>query len=250
MKLEEFFLSHDGRLINKWLHYFPIYDRYFSKYKSRKITLLEIGISHGGSLEIWKKYFGADIQIFAIDVNEECKKFEDENVKVFIGSQSDASFLEDVVKQMPPPDIIIDDGGHTMTQQITSFNTLFKYLKNDGVYLCEDTHTSYWKAYGGGLRRKTSFIEYAKTLIDNINAWHIDKKENFPITEITKTVNSIHFYDSVVVFEKTAERVKPSSMMIGYETIAPFVEPALRKKESFLKKIFRKKGFSKQGEPF
>ncbi len=226
----ELFYKHDGRLINKWDHYFEIYDKYFSKYRGRKLNMLEIGVSHGGSLELWKKYFGEGVNIYAMNVNPECKKFEDEQVKIFIGSQSDPEFLKSIIKSIPNLDIIIDDGGHTMKQQIISFKVLYKHLLSDGVYLCEDTHTSYWYEYGGGLHKKGTFIEYAKSLIDFIYAWHIKYSRIVQPNDITHTVNSIHFYDSIVVFEKTAGREKPFSLMKGNETIQHFDEPEIRQK--------------------
>ena len=41
-----------------------------------------------------------------------------------------------------------------MDQQITTFNVLLKNVKDDGVYLCEDLHTSYWLYFGGGYKLK------------------------------------------------------------------------------------------------
>ncbi len=237
MGFRELFNNHKGNLIHKWNHYFEIYDRYFSKYKNIDINILEIGVSHGGSLELWKEYFGKQTKIFAIDINPECKKFETENIKIFIGSQSDPVFLNSVAKQLPPLDIILDDGGHTMKQQITSFEVLFQSLKPDGVYMCEDTHTSYWHEYRGGFKKKGTFIEYSKSLIDKINAWHINDSSKVKVDKITTALNSIHFYDGVVVFEKCEKREKPFSLMIGKETIQPFDEPEIRKYNFVSKKI-------------
>ncbi|MFP4369831.1 MAG: hypothetical protein ACLFR2_09645 [Candidatus Kapaibacterium sp.] len=56
--LEKYFRQNDARLIHKWNHYFDIYDRHFSKFRGKEIILLEIGVSHGGSLQMWKSYFG------------------------------------------------------------------------------------------------------------------------------------------------------------------------------------------------
>ena len=74
--------------------------------------------------------------------------------------------------KIPKIDILIDDGGHSMNQQIISFEELYSHIKEDGIYLCEDLHTSYWKTYGGGYKNKESFIEYSKNFIDYINAFH------------------------------------------------------------------------------
>src|ERR1700712_4238567 len=101
-ELEHFFSNEKHRLIHKWNHYFEIYDRHLQHLKGQKINILEIGISHGGSLEMWNYYFKGNVNIYAIDINPECKKFETENVKIFIGSQEDAGFLKSVKNSIPP----------------------------------------------------------------------------------------------------------------------------------------------------
>lgn len=199
--LENYFRLNDKRLIHKWNHYFEVYDRHFSKYRNKDIVILEIGVSHGGSLQMWKDYFGDRAKIYGIDINPQCKEFEEENIKIFIGSQSDRNFLREVKAQIPPIDILIDDGGHTMVQQIVSYEELFDYVKEDGVYLCEDLHTSYWLEFGGGNKRKGTFIEYSKNFIDSLNAYHSEQK-NLKVDEFTKSVFSIHYYDSILVVEK------------------------------------------------
>ena len=148
---------------------------------------------------MWNYYFKNNVNIYAVDVNPECKKFESDNVKVFIGSQEDASFLKFLKDTIPPVEVLIDDGGHTMRQQISTFEILFEHLQENGIYICEDLHTSYWKYYGGGYKKKRSFIEYCKKLIDSLHAWHSkDIKVNF----FTETIHSLHFYDSMIVIEK------------------------------------------------
>jgi hypothetical protein len=197
--LEQFFFKQEHRMIHKWRHYFEIYDRHFSRFRDRKINILEIGISHGGSIEMWNDYFRGNAMIYALDINPECKKFENEYTKIFIGSQEDKTFLKNMHQSLPPLDILIDDGGHTMKQQKTSFEYLFDKIKEDGVYLCEDLHTSYIKFFGGGLKKKHSFIEFSKNFIDKLNAWHI---KGFPVDGFTKSVYSLHYYDSILVVEK------------------------------------------------
>ena len=134
--LEQYFHKNDDRLIDKWSHYFDVYDQYFSKYRYKEIVILEIGVFQGGSLQMWKNYLGPKAKIYGIDINPNCKELEEENIKIFIGSQSDPDFLKKVKEQIPPIDILIDDGGHTMKQQIVSFEELFGHVKETGIYLC------------------------------------------------------------------------------------------------------------------
>lgn len=211
--LEKYFNNNSARLINKWHHYFDVYDRHFSKYRNKEVHILEIGVFQGGSLQMWKDYFGDKAKIYGIDINPLCKNLEEENVKIFIGSQKDKKFLNEVISSIPPIDILIDDGGHTMQQQIVSFEELFYKIKDDGVYLCEDCHTSYWYKFGGGYKRWGSFIEYSKNWIDYINAYH-SKSWRLKVNKFTDTARSLHYYDSIVVVEKSPVK-KPFSSQTG-----------------------------------
>jgi len=211
--LEKYFKANTKRRIFKWQHYFEIYDRHFSRFRDKEIHLLEIGILHGGSLQMWKDYFGAKVKIYGIDINPECKKFEEENIQIFIGSQSDREFLREVKKQIPPVDILIDDGGHSMEQQITSFEELFEHVTANGVYLVEDLHTSYWEEFGGGHKKNGTFIDYSKNFIDRINAFH-SKEDSLKVSSFTESTHSLHYYDSVLVIEKR-KMEKPFTLKTG-----------------------------------
>jgi hypothetical protein len=215
--LLKYFKENDKRFINKWMHYFDVYDRHFSRYRNQEVVILEIGVNQGGSLQMWKSYFGEKAQIIGIDIDPRCKSLEEENITIFIGSQSDKKFLRSVKEQIPKLDILIDDGGHTMVQQIVSYEELFSHIKEDGVYLCEDLHTSYQIAYGGGYKRRGTFIEYSKNFIDSLNAYHSSQNKYFGIkvNEFTKSVDSIHYYDSIIVIEKKRREQPPHSEQTG-----------------------------------
>jgi len=211
--LERIFHEHTGNIIHKWQHYFDIYDRHFSRFRNKKITILEIGVHKGGSLEMWRKYFGENCEIIGIDIIPLCKRFENSFTKIFIGSQEDRNFLQNLKKQIPKVDILIDDGGHMMDHLRITFEELYDWVAEEGVYLAEDLHTCYWPSFEGGYRRSNSFIEYTKKLIDQLNAWHSQQKR-FRISDFTRTTHSIHFYDSIVVFEK-ARIEKPFHLYAG-----------------------------------
>lgn len=198
--LHRHFLNNGEQRLHKWLHYFDIYERHFDRFRDRPIKILEIGVHGGGSLRMWRKYFHRNSKIVGIDINPECEKHTGENINVHIGSQDDENFLAEVADQYEGFDIVIDDGSHVNSHVIKTFDTLYERVSSNGVYLVEDMHTSYWPKFGGGLRREGTFIEFAKTKIDELNAQHV--REDFEVTNITRTTDSITFYDSVVVFER------------------------------------------------
>ncbi len=231
---ETFFEQHTGRLIHKWHHYFEIYERHFSRFRGKQINIVELGVSQGGSLQMWREYFGPLTKIWGVDINPNCKQFEDSNTIITIGDQEDRNFLKTFAASLPPIDILIDDGGHTMRQQINTFEELLGVVQPNGVYLVEDLHTSYWKRWGGGYRKAGTFIEYSKSFIDKLNAWHSEERAKFDVSAFTRSVSSIHYYDSVMVLEKkpmaqpTHER-KGHALFSDYEHKSPRLIDRLRR---------------------
>lgn len=231
--LEKFFWENKSRPINKWLHYFEYYDRHFSKFRNKKVRILEIGVFLGGSLNMWRAYFGPEAFVLGVDIDSSCTQYAGENIKIEIGNQADPSFLEYLKGKYEPFDIIIDDGGHQMEQQITSLKFLFGHLNNGGIYLVEDLHTSYWKEYNGGYRCGRTFIEYAKGLIDELNYVHIRKTVSFSPDRVGH-MSGLHFYDSMLFIEKRKLDLPVSKMTGDPELISranismPYVYSASR----------------------
>lgn len=232
--LRRYFQENTGGTIDKWDHYFDIYERHFARFRQTDVHILEIGVFQGGSLKMWKDYFGPQAQIYGIDINPHCQVFAEDQIQILIGDQSDRGFLRSIKQQIPRIDILIDDGGHRMDQQISTFQELFGQISAKGVYLCEDTHTSYWRAWGGGVRRRGSFVEYTKQMIDWLNAWHSRQPRKLSVTDFTQSVNSLHFYDSVVVIEKSP-RAEPTHRRTGAPIVPEYEEPKGRFWRRFLK---------------
>jgi hypothetical protein len=153
-------------------------------------------------MQIWRKYFGPKAIIFGIDIDPACKKFDDGDANVRIGSQADPVFLKSVVSEMGGLDIVIDDGSHVANHQKTSFDVLFPLLSEGGMYLCEDLQTSYWEVYhDGGYQRPGTFIELSKQLVDDLHAWYHNHRQ-VALANAAESINSITFYDGLVVIEK------------------------------------------------
>ena len=131
--------EHQGAGVMKLSPYPGPQHRHFERFQGTEMTLLEIGVNWGGSLELWRRYFGPQATIVGIDINPACKRYEGERMHVRIGDQTDRAFLESVAEELGPFDIVVDDGGHTMEQQITSFEVLLPHVKPTGVYVCEDS---------------------------------------------------------------------------------------------------------------
>jgi SAM-dependent methyltransferase len=216
--LKDLFDRGTGGNCHKWEHYFEIYERYFGKFVGTTCTYLEIGVQRGGSLALMKEYLGPGAKIVGIDVDPACAPLRHAGFDIHIGDQANQAFMASVAKQTGPYDIILDDGGHTADQQISSFFSLFGHLNNGGIYVVEDLHAHFWHAAFQESRYGINFYDFAKGLADKLSLWHMDIRNfgrfqqpreargepmvirNFAVNEIF----GVHFYDSVVVIEKRA----------------------------------------------
>lgn len=223
-EISSLFFAHTGYQAHKWAHYLPAYDEQFSPFRSgfpqrdgsfRPLRMLEIGVRFGGSLQIWRQYFGPDASIWGIDIDNRCSDLQGD-FTVRIGSQADAKFLRTVVEEMGGVDIVLDDGSHVTQHQRASFRTLFPLLSDGGVYAVEDLHTSYWPEFSGGYHRRCSFVEMMKDLIDDMHASYHNRGESLGISA-TQKVPRLTFYDSIVFIAK-AERPTPMSVRVGTAT--------------------------------
>ena len=185
----------------KFKNYFPIYEKIFSRFRGKKITFVEIGVLSGGSLFMWRNYFGKEARIIGIELNPEAKKFEEEGFEIFIGNQSDENFWKDFFKEVGEVDIILDDGGHTNFQQIVTCSSAIPFIKDNGVMVVEDVFHSYGLSYGAkGFFNpsKYSFINFCKKTIDDIN-FRFPEGKKFKFS-LNKFIYSIEFFESIVAF--------------------------------------------------
>lgn len=202
---EKRFWSNEGLAIRKWHHYLPVYERHFSPWRNRRPRILEIGVQNGGSAQMWRDYFGQDAVVFGIDIDRRCERFDGEAASIRIGSQDDPIFLRKVVEEMGGIDIVLDDGSHLQRHVLSSFKILFPLLSQGGVYMVEDVHTAYWHEYGGAKGKPDTFIEFSKRVIDDMHHWYHGLSIEEEVCH--NRVSGIHFYDSVVVFDK--DRIGP-----------------------------------------
>lgn len=197
--------------------YLKKYEKYLPFNRNEKIKILEIGVLDGESLCTWKKYF-YNAEIIGIDINPYCKKFEENNIKIEIGSQYDGEFLKTIGEKYGPFDMILDDGSHMNEHVIFSFKNLFQYVKSQGVYIVEDAGTSYWKPYNGERYGKHTIMEYFKGITDEINFFGEEKigedifrrKDEYLIQQfkdkgynyIGTEIESLNFLNSIIIATK------------------------------------------------
>lgn len=189
--------------------YAGIYQHYFRRFKFKRIKLLEIGIggyeaayAGGGSLRMWRRYFPFAM-VYGIDIHDKTPH-QERRIHTFRGSQSDTDFLRQLASYVGELDIIIDDGSHHSSDVIASFKALFPQLKSGGLYVIEDTQTSYWEACGGSstnLRLETTTMNFFKARIDGLN-YREFMLEQYEPTPFDEQIKSLHFYHNMIVVEK------------------------------------------------
>jgi hypothetical protein len=227
--------------IHKTAHFIPIYESTFRSYRDCSISILEIGVACGGSLELWHQYFSSKATVVGIDGNPQCRKFDDpaRNIHVRIGMQQDIEFLQSIVSEFGPFDIILDDGSHTPSYTVEAFRFLFLHgLSERGVYLVEDLEWCYMPC--GASDGEPTFIEFVKSLIDimhihymavdstdafevvyphGVNGEPVNNTERLPFVKVplaTTLISSIELYDGIVVIHRNKRKLPRLLMKTSY----------------------------------
>ncbi len=225
VRLQDLFFAHTGHISDKWEQYLGIYESELTPIINRgaPVSLLEIGVQNGGSLQIWEKYLPPGSEIFGIDVDPKCARLDlGPNVTVAI---ADATRKEQLGAALGHRtfDVIVDDGSHLCSDVIQAFRLLFERVRPGGRYLIEDLHCSYWRSYGGGLKEPNASVEWLKHLVDSLNADHFGAESSGTDSSWTSTINRevarISFYDSLAVVEKLGTpKYTPYRRLLSGET--------------------------------
>jgi hypothetical protein len=186
------------------------YETHFAPLQQKPLTILEIGVGGeadpqggGGSLRMWRAYFPKG-RIYGIDLFD--KSLHDERrIKTFRGSQVDEEFLDKVAGEIGRPDIVIDDGSHRNEHVIKTFHKVFPLLSDTGIYVVEDTQTSYWPGPLGGssedLNSQNTSMGFLKSLVDGLNYQDFARPGYTP-SYFAKHVVAMHFYHNLVFVYK------------------------------------------------
>ncbi len=211
-------MAHQGKVSDKWSSYLIEYERLFNEFKDKSVSLLEIGVQNGGSLEIWAKYFPNARYLTGCDINENCRKlaFDDPRITVFVGDANSDEIQSAIIQRVERFDVIVDDGSHRSDDIVKSFARYFPLLNQGGIFLAEDLHCSYWKDFEGGLFNPLSSISFFKALSDIINHehWGIPETRNALLENFTicygvefsdsdlSEIQSIEFLNSMCLVRK------------------------------------------------
>jgi hypothetical protein len=174
---------------------FRAYEEFFRRFRGKKPVILEIGVRGGGGIEMFYKYFEDRCEVYGVDIENRVKRIQKKypQTTIFIGDQADPEFMKHVATSIGKPiDIVLDDGGHFMHQQIRSFETMFPFLSDGGVYVIEDAGTSYNNDFNN--HTTPTLVEYMKRMLDNV--------VRDGLTDPWKSVKSIQFYKDMVAVQK------------------------------------------------
>ncbi len=192
---------------DKWGYHFytPVYEQWFRSLRYTPIRLLEIGVggygkNHlgGDSLRMWKRYFPQG-HITGIDLYDK-SALQENRINILKGDQTDRVFLKELTNTEGPFDIIIDDGSHVQSHIITSFETLFPLMNPGGIYVIEDTQTSYWPKFEGstsGMNSVHSAMNYFIKQVHAVNRQEWLVEEQAPDIP-DEGIGSISFYHNLI----------------------------------------------------
>lgn len=206
------------KVSDKWSIYLREYDRLFSPIRESSVSLLEIGIQNGGSLERWAAYFEQGLHFIGCDINPDCEQlaYSDPRIELIVGDANQPETIARILDCAPSFGVVIDDGSHTSGDIVRAFANFFPHIINGGMFVAEDLHCSYWKSFEGGLFNPYSSIAFFKRLADVVNQEHwgtglgrAQFLQDFCNTyhmsvseELLASIHSVEFINSICVVRK------------------------------------------------
>ena len=207
----------------KLSHYFSIYSELLGKFRGQKCTLVEVGVLNGGGLVGWKDYLGEKAEIIGIDLNPNIKKFEKEGFRTFVGDQADINFWNSFYDEVGKVDILIDDGGHSSHQQISTLISALMHIKNEAILVFEDTQYGFFE-FVRNIEGENNFANYSKLATDNLTLrqkQHSPRPERFgkisnpSSLELFKNVRSVSFFNGMIVYRLEPDKKRKESLVIA-----------------------------------
>ena len=195
-----------GPVVWKWRHYFKVYERHLRRFRGTDVHFCEVGIFTGGSLKMWRWYFGEKAVIYGVDYDNKTVCENNENCgspnRIFQGDQGSPAFWASFRKQVPRLDVLLDDGGHLPYLQQTTLEEMYPHLSQGGVYLTEDLHGP-----------EHPFVDYVyKTFVtSDLGVNNVPRsrghKAVYDMSRVQHETAEVAFYHYMITIEKHAHDV-------------------------------------------
>jgi len=246
--LRDLYARHTGKVSDKWGIYLDFYDRIFAPWRDRPITMVEVGVQNGGSLEIWAKFFPNAVRIVGCDANPKCAAltFDDPRISLVIGPINSPPTYRQLLERAPEFDIFLDDGSHDSPDIIAAFYNYWPNVKPGGLFVIEDLHCAYFPTHQGGMKEPLNAMNFLKLLADGVHHAHWKGQADFAAIAapflppgakadltLAEDIRSILFLDSLCVIEKRAagETVRLGERVIVGEKAAVESSPLMLRAE-------------------
>lgn len=141
-----------GDATRKGESYMRAYADLLGARRMQELRVLELGISSGASLLIWRDFLPR-ATIVGVDIAEPPERVKNqERIHVLLGSQDDPAVLDRAAEMAGGAfDLIVDDASHVGYLTKRSLLYLFpRWLKPGGCYVIEDFGTGFIPAYPDG----------------------------------------------------------------------------------------------------
>jgi len=161
--------------------YLTEYDKWFNEYKHTPGYFLELGVSRGGSMDLWEKYF-SHMQIVGIDKNPYGSDVygnpptDSPTVSNRIHFHQEPAYTKNCLEFLSGTyknfNIIVDDGSHELTDQIFVIQHYSKLISS-GLLIVEDIPRSNVGQILVSCYEHLRNRHFKLNLIDNNNNRHI-----------------------------------------------------------------------------
>lgn len=184
--------------------YHKFYEKYFYDIKDRKVDILEIGAFKGNATASFYFYF-KNSNIISGDIFPDLFRYNSKRIKnIYLDNSKENDLKKKIINTNLKFNIIIEDAGHYLKDQIISLFILFRSLKSGGFFVIEELDFPDTRQDMNVLNEKPTLRDILKCIMnrENFNSKYInqeDKKyflDNFKEIKIFKgNYNEIAFIE-------------------------------------------------------
>jgi cephalosporin hydroxylase len=129
--------------------YLPLYQKLLISKKETAKNVLEVGICHGGSIQLWNDFF-TNATIYGLDIMNIENVWE--NIKnkeqIILHTSKDAYnedfFIANFLYKNIKCDFMLDDGPHTLESMKQFIKLYSQIMTDDGILIIEDVQSWDW----------------------------------------------------------------------------------------------------------
>ena len=184
--------------------YHEFYEDYFYELRDKNIDILEIGAFKGNATASFYFYF-QKAKIISVDIFPDLFRYKSNRIKnFFLDNSKESELKKKIIEPNFKFNIIIEDAGHYLKDQIISLFILFRSLKSGGFFVIEELDFPDSRQDMNILNEKPTLRDILKCIVnkEDFNSKYINQEDKKYFLDNYKEIKILKGNYNEIVFIK------------------------------------------------